>query len=126
MLRDGPIPRGLHGLLEYVVGALFVAFPFILGYDNNFAVGVSIVVGVLVLILAAATVGTSSLIDSIPLTVHAAIDYALAAFLIASPFIFGFSGEGAPTAVFIIVGVVHLLLTIGTRFKEPSPPPLAT
>jgi hypothetical protein len=36
--------------------------------------------------------------------------------MIASPFLFGFSDEGTPTAFFITLGVVHLLLTIGTRF----------
>jgi predicted Kef-type K+ transport protein len=49
--------------------------------------------------------------------VHVLVDYLLAAVLIASPFIFGFSDEGAPTAFFIIVGVLHLLITIGTRFR---------
>ena len=37
--------------------------------------------------------------------------------LIASPFLFGFTEESSPTAFFIILGVVHLLVTIGTRFK---------
>lgn len=118
MLRDGPIPRFIHGVVEYVAGILFIAAPFLFNYDDGFAVGVSIAVGVLILIMAAATVGASGLIHSIPLTVHAAVDYALAVFLIAGPFIFQFNDEGAPTAFFIILGVVHLLMTIGTRFKE--------
>jgi len=37
--------------------------------------------------------------------------------LIAAPFLFGFSDESSPTAFFIIIGVSHLLITIGTRFK---------
>jgi hypothetical protein len=37
--------------------------------------------------------------------------------MIAAPFLFGFSREGAPTAFFIVLGVVHLLVTIGTRFR---------
>jgi len=40
----------------------------------------------------------------------------LAAVLIASPFLFGFSDESTPTAIFIAAGVLHLLLTIATRF----------
>lgn len=123
MLRDGPIPTAIHGMIEYVVGVLFVAAPFLFGYDSGYAVGVSIAVGVLILIMAAATDGPTSLIDSIPVTVHAAVDYALAVFLIASPFIFRFNNEGSATAFFIILGVVHLLLTIGTKFKEPTSTP---
>ena len=44
------------------------------------------------------------------------LDLVLAVFLIAAPFLFSFSDEGVATAFFIVLGVVHLLLTIGTRF----------
>lgn len=118
MLRDGPIPRFIHGVVEYIAAVLFIAAPFVFSYEDGYAVGVSIAVGVLLLVMAAATAGPSGLIHSIPVTVHAGMDYAVAAFLIAGPFIFGFNDEGAPTAWFIILGVVHLLMTIGTRFKD--------
>ena len=42
--------------------------------------------------------------------------------MIASPFLFGFSDESTPTAIFIAAGVLHLLLTIGTRFGEKKKP----
>lgn len=118
MLRDGPVSRFIHGMVEYVVGALFIAAPFMFQYDDAFAVGISIAVGVLLLAVTAATVGRGGLINSIQAPVHAAVDYAVAALLIAGPFIFRFNDEAAPTAVFIVYGVLHLLLTIGTRFKE--------
>jgi hypothetical protein len=50
---------------------------------------------------------------------HGAIEYAVGVLLIAAPFLFGFSDESGPTALFIILGVAHLLVTIGTRFKPP-------
>lgn len=123
MLRDGPIPRAIHGMIEYAAGVLFIAAPFLFGFEDGYAVGVSIAVGVLILVMAAATVGPTSLIKSIPVTVHAGFDYALAVFLIAAPFIFGFNDEAAPTAFFIILGVLHLLVTIGTKFKETTSTP---
>ncbi|MGI8595930.1 MAG: hypothetical protein ACR2LY_01405, partial [Thermoleophilaceae bacterium] len=43
----------------------------------------------------------------------------LAAFLIAAPFLFGFNTESAPLAVFLVMGVAHLLITIATRFRVP-------
>jgi hypothetical protein len=49
------------------------------------------------------------------------VDFAVVILLIAAPFLFGFRDEGGATAFFIIVGVVHLLLTIATRFREPRP-----
>lgn len=118
MLRQGPIPRFVHGVIEYLAGAFLIIAPFLLSYDNGSAVAVSIVAGVIVLLIASATEGHTSLIDSIPLSVHVVLDYALAAVLVAAPFLFGFSGEGAPTAAFIALGVAHLLITVGTRFRS--------
>lgn len=118
MLHQGPIPRFLHGAIEYAAGALFVAAPFVLSFDSNSATAVSIVVGVVVLALAASTDGPTSLVNSLPLPVHVVLDYLLVAFLIGSPFIFGFSSEGPPTIFFIAIGVAHLMVTIGTRFEK--------
>jgi hypothetical protein len=116
MLREGPIPRFAHGLIEYGAGALFVAAPFVLGFDAGAAIAASIAVGVLVILVAATTEGPTSIVNSLQIQLHIALDYVLGVFLVACPFIFGFSSEGAPTAFFIVLGVAHLLVTIGTRF----------
>jgi hypothetical protein len=50
------------------------------------------------------------------------LDYILAILLIASPFLFGFSDDGTATAFFIVLGVLHLLLTIATRFIRDERP----
>jgi len=117
MLRQGPIPRLVHGAIEYLAGALLIVSGFLLDFDSRAAVAASIILGVLVLVIAASTDGPSSLINSIPISVHVLLDYALAAILVASPFLFGFSDEAAATAFFIVLGVAHLLITIGTRFR---------
>ncbi len=57
------------------------------------------------------------MIDSIPVSMHVLLDFVLAGALLAAPFLFGFSDETTPTAFFIVLGVAHLLITIGTRFK---------
>lgn len=120
MLRQGPLPRFLHGLIEYVAGVLFVAAPFLFGFESDAAVALSIVVGVVVLVVAATTEGPSSLINSIPISIHVLLDFALAVVLIAAPFLFGFSGESAPTTFFIVLGLAHLLITIATRFQPTA------
>ncbi len=121
MFRDGPFPAVLHGLAEYIAGGLFIALPLVLGYESGAATAVSIVIGVLMIGIAASTDWSLSLNNQIPKAVHFAIDWVLAAVLIASPFLFGFDGESTPTAIFIVAGVLHLLLTIGTRFgKKPE------
>jgi hypothetical protein len=117
MLRQGPISRFVHGAIEYVAGVLLIVSGFLLDFQSSAAIAASIILGILVLIMAASTEGPSSLINSIPIPVHVLLDYALAAVLVASPFLFGFTDETAATAFFIVLGVVHLLVTIGTRFR---------
>jgi hypothetical protein len=119
VLRQGPISQTIHGGIEYVAGVLLIVAPFIFDFTEvGAATAVSIVVGVLVIFVAATTSGPTSLVNSLPVSVHVAIDYVLAAVLIAVPFLFGFSDETNPTVFFIALGIVHLLLTIATRFRR--------
>jgi hypothetical protein len=121
MLRSGPFSLFMHGVVEYAAGAFFVAAPFLFGFESSAATALSIIVGVVALASAASTDGPTGLARVVPVEIHAVIDFALAVLLIAAPFLFGFRDEGGATAFFIIVGVVHLLLTIATRFREPRP-----
>lgn len=119
MLRDGPIPLFLHGVIEYAAGVLFIVAPFLFGFDSGAAIAFSIVAGVVVITVTASSGLPTSLISQISRPAHVVLDYVLAVLLIASPFIFGFSGETAPTVFFIALGLAHLLITIGTRFRPP-------
>ena len=121
-MRQGPIPFFAHGVIEYVAGALFIVAPFLLSYESGAATALSIIVGVVVLAVAAATDGPTSLVNQIPRSAHVALDYVLAVLLIALPFLAGFNDETEPTAFFIILGVAHLLITIGTRFRAGTEP----
>lgn len=108
-----------HGLAEYVAAALFIGAPFLLGFESDAATAVSVVVGVAVLVVTASSDLPTGLTKVLPVTIHAVLDLVTAAFLIAAPFLFGFVDETAPTAFMIVMGVVHLLLTIATRFLPP-------
>jgi hypothetical protein len=116
VLRQGPIPAFVHGLVEYGAAILFIVAPFLFGFDSGAATAISIVLGVAVLVVAASTEGSTGLVKLIPVGIHVVLDFVVAGFLIAAPFLFGFSDESTPTAFFIALGVIHLLLTIGTRF----------
>lgn len=103
--------------LEPLIAALFIAAPFLLGFsDEGAPTAVSIVVGLLVLLLGMSTQWRLSLIKAVPLVAHAMIDLGTGAFLIATPFLFGFSDEGAPTAFFLVMGVGLVLATLATRW----------
>jgi hypothetical protein len=127
VVRQGPIPAWLHGVLEYVAAIALIVSPFVLAFQSGSATAVAIVSGVVVLVFAATSTGPTSIVDQLPISVHILLDYAFAAFLIASPFLFGYSGETTATAFFMALGVVYLLVTIGTRFLAPknaAPPPI--
>jgi len=122
MFKQGPVPALVHGVVEYLAAALFIAAPFLFPFDDDTATAVSIVAGVVILVVTASTALPTGLIRSIPVQAHAVIDFLLAAVLIAAPFLFGFTDDGTATAFFIVLGVVHLLLTIGTRFVSEERP----
>jgi VIT1/CCC1 family predicted Fe2+/Mn2+ transporter len=122
MVRQGPVPAFVHGLIEYVAGGLLIAAPFIFSFNaDGTATAVSVVAGVLVLVFAATSSLSTGLIKSVPLPAHIVLDYILAGLLIAAPFLFSFNADSTATAVFIVIGVVQLLMTIATRFiREPK------
>ena len=120
MLRQGPIPPFAHGLLEYGAGVLLLAASFLFGFDSDAAKALAILAGLGVIALAASTASSTGLAKVIPLGVHVLLDLVVVAFLVAAPFLFGFSDEGTPTAFFLVLGVWHLLLTIATRFKTSA------
>jgi hypothetical protein len=121
MFKKGPVPAFVHGVLEYVAGVLLIAAPFVLSFDSDTATGISVAAGVVVLVVTASTAMSTGLIKSIPVPAHVILDYALALLLIASPFVFGFDDDGSATPFFLVLGIVHLLLTIATRFIREEP-----
>lgn len=123
VLRQGRVPPFAHGLLEYGAGALLLAAPFVFAFSSDAATALSIVAGLGVLVLAASTASSTGLAKVVPLRIHVLLDVAIVAFLVAAPFLFGFSDEAAPTAFFIVLGVWHLLLTIATRFLPSADRP---
>jgi hypothetical protein len=122
MFKKGPIPAFVHGLLEYAVGVLLIVAPFVFAFDSDTATGISVAAGVVVLIVNGSTAMSTGLVKSIPVQAHVMLDYVLAILLIASPFVFGFDDDGTATAFFLVLGIVHLLLTIATRFIREERP----
>jgi hypothetical protein len=120
MFKKGPIPPLVHGLLDYLLAAVLIASPFLFAFTADAATAVGVVAGVLVLVIASCTAWAAGIIKSIPVPAHAMLDLALAALLIASPFLFGFTDDDAATPFFIVAGVVELLLAIATRYT-PEP-----
>ncbi len=118
MLHQGPIPAFVHGVIEYAAGALFIVAPFVFAFEDSSATAASVVAGLVLLAFTATSKLPTGLVRGISAGVHATVDLVAAVLLVALPFILSFSDEGAPTTLFIGLGVAHLLITIATRFPE--------
>lgn len=121
MLTKGPIPTGVHGILDYVLGATLIAAPFVLGFDSDTATTVCVVAGIAELGVAMTTAWSRGIIKLIPPAIHGVIDYIFVIALIAAPFIFAFDDDGTATAFFVVVGAGGLLLVAATRFVPDEP-----
>jgi hypothetical protein len=108
----------VHGLLEYGLGLLSIMAPFIFSFETDRATALSIALGTAVLVFGVVTVAPTGLVRSLPLDSHIVLDYLLALLLVASPFIFSFTDDGPAFAYFVVVGILHLLLTVLTRFRK--------
>ena len=120
MFKKGPIPVFVHGLVEYAAAVLLIVAPFLFDFEDDTATGISVAAGIVVLVVTASTAMPTGLVKSIPVQAHVILDYLLALFLIASPFVFGLEDDSA-TALFLVLGILHLLLTIATRFIRAEP-----
>ena len=112
------MPLFVHGLLEYAVGALTIAAPFLFSFDSDVATAVSILAGAGIVVLGFVTDAPIGVARSLPIASHVVLDYVLSLFLIVAPFIFSFTDDVAATAYFIVIAVAFLLLTIATRYHE--------
>ena len=119
VLHQGPIPSVVHGAIEYAVAVLFIVAPFVFGFEETAATAASIVVGLVLLAFTAVSDLPTGLVKNISVGVHVTADIVLAVLLVALPFVLGFrDDETSATALFITVGVLHLLVTIATRFRD--------
>ncbi len=122
MMRQGPIPLTVHALSEPILAALLIAAPWLFGYDDvGAATAISIVAGLVVLLVGMSTNWKIAMVRKIPLAVHMALDFGLGIFLIASPFLFGFSDESPALIFFLVIGIALLLSALGTRWTLDSP-----
>jgi hypothetical protein len=86
----------MHGMLDYPMGVLLIASPWIFGFSDvgGAATAVPIVIGVVVLAQSLITDYEYSVIDALPLRGHLMMDVLAGVVLAASPWIFGFADEG--------------------------------
>jgi hypothetical protein len=114
------IPRPVHGILDYLVGVLLIAAPWMLGFaDSTAATYVPVALGMAALIYSVLTDYELGVIRLIPFSVHLVLDIASGLLLASSPWLFGFADR-----VFIphlAVGLFEILAGVTTQnFVAPK------
>ena len=111
------IPTRYHAPLDYIVGVLLIAAPWIFQFSGHTApTVVSIVLGVGLIGYSLFTNYELGVWKVAPMAVHNLIDIAAGAFLAASPWIFDFADEGANVWVpFLVVGLAAVFLGVTTK-----------
>jgi hypothetical protein len=111
------IPTRLHGPLDYIVGAVLVAAPWIFQFSGDAAAtAVSVVLGVGLIAYSLFTNYELGVWKVAPMAVHNLIDVVAGALLAVSPWIFGFADKGANYWLpFVVIGVAAIFLGLTTK-----------
>jgi hypothetical protein len=103
-----------HGVLDYLMGLLLLAAPYVLGFaDGSAAQYVPQALGTVLLGAALLTDFELGLIRVIPMSVHLMLDLASGALLAASPWLFGFADR--LYWPHLILGLVEVGAALTTR-----------
>ena len=110
------IPTRFHAPLDYIVGAVLIAAPWIFQFsESGAATAVSVVLGVGLIVYSLFTDYELGVWKVAPMAVHNLIDIAAGALLAASPWLFGFADETANVWVpHVVVGLAAMFLGLTT------------
>jgi len=96
------VPTWVHGIIDWVMGLLLIALPWILGFARGGPESaLPVAVGAAGLIVTFFTNHEYGVVRRIPMTAHLAVDGVAGAVLAASPWVFGFAD---------VVWVPHVIL----------------
>jgi hypothetical protein len=107
------IPTRVHGMLDYLMGALLIVAPWLFGFaDGDAKQWVPIIIGVLVIGQSLMTDYELSVVKAIPMGTHLMLDIGTGIILAASPWIFGFADDiWWPHVVFGLLEIGAALMT---------------
>jgi hypothetical protein len=111
------IPTRYHAPLDYIVGAVLIAAPWLFQFsDVGAATAVSIVLGAGLILYSLFTNYELGVWKVAPMAVHNLIDIVAGALLAASPWLFGYADEGASAWLpFVVIGVAAIFLGLTTK-----------
>jgi hypothetical protein len=105
------IPTKMHAAMDYVVGIVTIASPWIFGFsdDSTAATWIAVLAGIAMLGMSMMTAYEGGLVHMIAMRMHLMADAVLGVFLVISPWLFGFGDEGANAWLpFVVIGLLEL------------------
>jgi hypothetical protein len=111
------IPTKLHAPLDYIVGAVLIAAPWIFQFsEDGAATAISVVLGIGLIAYSLFTNYELGVWKVAPMAVHNLIDIVAGTVLALSPWLLGFADEGASYWVpFVVIGVAAIFLGLTTK-----------
>ncbi|MBD3583075.1 hypothetical protein HC229_11205 [Flavobacterium sp. D33] len=114
------ITTKMHGILDYLVAGLFIALPFLGGWDTTAVYSrIFFVLAAITIVYSLVTKYETSLVKLIPFRIHLAIDFISGILLISSPWLLGFADE--MYLPHVVLGVVEILVVVMTVAKAEEP-----
>ena len=108
------LPTRIHGMLDYLLGALLIASPWLFGFaDGGAEQWAPVVLGVFVLLYSLFTDYECGVIKRLPMRVHLLLDAASGLLLAASPWLLGFADE--VRIPHVALGTLEIVLAALTR-----------
>ena len=115
------ISTRVHGVLDYLMGMVLIAAPWMLGFaDNSAATWVPVLLGVGTIIYSLFTDYELGVFRGISMRGHLWLDALSGIFLAASPWLFGFSDRVSTPHV--VLGVFEVIAALTTRTVPGSLP----
>ena len=106
------IPTRVHAMMDYTVGILLIAAPWIFRFasESNAAKWISVIAGVAMIGMSAMTNYEGGFLTrAIPMRMHLMTDALLGIFLAVSPWLFGFADQGANAWLpFVAIGIAEI------------------
>lgn len=112
------IPTRVHGLLDYGIGLLVLASPWLFGFSGNGAVGLHVIAGLAILLVAAMTDFELGIVRVIPMPVHLMLDAGIGLFALASPWLFGFQSYAG---LHVVLGAAEIGAALMTSTHPGTP-----
>lgn len=113
------VPTRLHGIIDYVVGAILMASPYVLGFaDGGAAEFVPVALGLAAILYSLFTDYELGAVRAIPMPMHLGLDAASGVLLAASPWLFGFAGQ--VYLPHLLFGLFEIAASLITRTRPSS------